>query len=272
MILLNIFSVPLSLSSSPSTPIIFTFGLFIVSQISWMFCGKNLLDLQFSFVYFLYSIFRAWDSFFYLLYSVVYTCLCSSCSFTQIFYIHPSLDLCFLYYLHFCLKVLNCFHYLFDCFFRFSWVYLRDLLIFSNFLFVVSSISLREFFHFLLKGLPHFHKVMIKVDFCFFCLRMFKSSCCVLTGFWCYHLAFQDVGGILSLAPASLFLSRSPQHGSRVFCSAPRTLQTKRWALWIPSTQEQGLLPGSKDLFRSPQHGSRFSCQVLRTSQLTSLS
>ena len=46
MILLNIFSVPLSCISSPSSiPIILKFVLFIVSQISWMFCVKNLLDL-----------------------------------------------------------------------------------------------------------------------------------------------------------------------------------------------------------------------------------
>ena len=49
MILLNIFSVPLSCISSPSSiPIILKFVLFIVSQISWMFCVKNLLDLMFS--------------------------------------------------------------------------------------------------------------------------------------------------------------------------------------------------------------------------------
>ena len=47
MILLNIFSVTSSWSSS-SVPIIPRFGLFVVSQISRIFCVKNLLDLTFS--------------------------------------------------------------------------------------------------------------------------------------------------------------------------------------------------------------------------------
>jgi hypothetical protein len=35
----------------PSTiPIILRFGLFIMSQISWMFCARNILDLAFSLI------------------------------------------------------------------------------------------------------------------------------------------------------------------------------------------------------------------------------
>ena len=121
MILLNIFSVPLSCISSPSSiPIILKFVLFIVSQISWMFCVKNLLDLMFSLAnesIFFYCIFNTWDSFFYLMYSVCYSCLCSSCSFTQIFHIQNSLGLCFLYYPYFSLQVLTYLLHLFDCFF-----------------------------------------------------------------------------------------------------------------------------------------------------------
>jgi hypothetical protein len=46
--LLKIFSGPLSWESSSSIPIIFRFGLFMVSQIFWMFCVRNFLDLAFS--------------------------------------------------------------------------------------------------------------------------------------------------------------------------------------------------------------------------------
>ena len=46
IIFLNIFSGPLSCNSSPSsTPVILRFCHFMVSQISSMFCVKNLLDL-----------------------------------------------------------------------------------------------------------------------------------------------------------------------------------------------------------------------------------
>ncbi|KAL6054253.1 hypothetical protein STEG23_008469 [Scotinomys teguina] len=49
MILLNMFSVPLSWYSSPSSiPIIRRLGLFMVSQISWTFCVMTFLDLVFS--------------------------------------------------------------------------------------------------------------------------------------------------------------------------------------------------------------------------------
>ena len=193
MILLNIFSVPLSCISSPSSiPIILKFVLFIVSQISWMFCVKNLLDLMFSLAnesIFFYCIFNTWDSFFYLMYSVCYSCLCSSCSFTQIFHIQNSLGLCFLYYPYFSLQVLTYLLHLF-VFSLFSWVSLNDLLISSNFLFVFSSVSLREFFCFLFKGLHHLHIVKFKDVFFFFCVRMIKSSCFVFAWFWCYHVVF----------------------------------------------------------------------------------
>ena len=72
----------------------------------------------------------------------------------------------------------------------FSWVSLNDLLISSNFLFVFSSVSLREFFCFLFKGLHHLHIVKFKDVFFFFCVRMIKSSCFVFAWFWCYHVVF----------------------------------------------------------------------------------
>ena len=43
-----VFPVPFSWSFSFSAPIILSFGLFMVSQIFWMFGFKNLLDLTFS--------------------------------------------------------------------------------------------------------------------------------------------------------------------------------------------------------------------------------
>ena len=51
MILVNVFSVSLSWSSSPSIPIILRFCLLMFFQISWMFCVKSLLDLMFSLVH-----------------------------------------------------------------------------------------------------------------------------------------------------------------------------------------------------------------------------
>ena len=51
MILVNVFSVSLSWSSSPSIPIILSFCLLRISQISWMFCVNSLLDLMLSLVH-----------------------------------------------------------------------------------------------------------------------------------------------------------------------------------------------------------------------------
>jgi hypothetical protein len=49
IILLKIFSGPWSCGSSPSSiPIIHRLDLFMVSQIFWMFCVRNFLDLTFS--------------------------------------------------------------------------------------------------------------------------------------------------------------------------------------------------------------------------------
>jgi hypothetical protein len=49
MILLSTFSEFFALESSPSDiHIVFSFGLFILSQISRMFCVSNVLDLIFS--------------------------------------------------------------------------------------------------------------------------------------------------------------------------------------------------------------------------------
>ena len=45
MMAMKMFSRPLLSESSPSIPIILRFDLFIVSQISWMFCVRNILDL-----------------------------------------------------------------------------------------------------------------------------------------------------------------------------------------------------------------------------------
>ena len=48
LILLNMFSEPLSVASSlSSSTIILRFGLFTVSHFSWMFCVQDLLDLRF---------------------------------------------------------------------------------------------------------------------------------------------------------------------------------------------------------------------------------
>ena len=52
VILLKVFSGPLNWELSPSSsPIILRFGLFIVSQISWMFRVRNFLHLAFSLIY-----------------------------------------------------------------------------------------------------------------------------------------------------------------------------------------------------------------------------
>jgi hypothetical protein len=51
MILLKIFSGPWILKLSPSSiPVILRFALFTVSQISWVFCVRNSLDLTFSLI------------------------------------------------------------------------------------------------------------------------------------------------------------------------------------------------------------------------------
>ena len=61
------------------------------------------------------------------------------------------------------------------------------------------------------KGLHHLHKVTFKiVFFCFFWVKMIKSFCCMTTGFWCYHAAFQVIGWILALAPTHLFHQLMP--------------------------------------------------------------
>ena len=78
MILVNVFSVCLSWSSSPSIPIILRFCLLMFSQISWMFCVKNLLDLMF-------SLFHEFISYSYLqplIFSIPSFLLCSSTSYS----------------------------------------------------------------------------------------------------------------------------------------------------------------------------------------------
>ena len=122
-------------------------------------------------------IFNTWDSFlFHPSYSVGYGCLCSSCSFTQIFHIQNFLSSCFLYCLYFSLHVLNCFLHLLDCFFLvflnffdllISSIGFFYLLISSNFLFVFFSITLRECFISSLKV----SIVLIKL-----CLKSFSSA------------------------------------------------------------------------------------------------
>ena len=88
------------------------------------------------------------------------------------------------------------------CFFLVSWVSLRNLLMSSILLLMLSSISLKEF------SFPHHpHKVTLEIIFfCIFWVRMIKSSCCTTTEFWRYHVAFYVVGWILALPPTHLFL------------------------------------------------------------------
>ena len=50
MILLKVFSRPWSWDFSPSIPIILSLHLFMLSQISWMFCVRKFLDLTFSLI------------------------------------------------------------------------------------------------------------------------------------------------------------------------------------------------------------------------------
>jgi len=87
MILLNIFSEPLSwLSSLSSIPIIFRFGLFILSQISWIFCVRKFLDLTFSWtavsISFILSLYFSY-TLSHLLSSAGAACVCSSAHLPQ---------------------------------------------------------------------------------------------------------------------------------------------------------------------------------------------
>ncbi|KAL6053892.1 hypothetical protein STEG23_003719, partial [Scotinomys teguina] len=68
MILLNMFSVPLSwYSSASSIPIIRRLGLFMMSHISWTFCVMTFLDLVFSLTVFITT--SPWSSSRYLVYT-----------------------------------------------------------------------------------------------------------------------------------------------------------------------------------------------------------
>lgn len=80
------------------------FGLFIASQISWMFYVRTV----FRFNVFLdhcshvfYCIFNAWDSFFHLLYFIGAACLCGYSSNFLSFNFQNSLNLYFLYCFYF---------------------------------------------------------------------------------------------------------------------------------------------------------------------------
>ena len=77
-------------------------------------------------------------------------------------------------------------------------------------------------FHLLFKFLYHFQIVLFKVDFFyFFWGRVFKSSCCMIPGIWCCHVALQIVGGILALVTAQLLLQKQPGeslHWSKLCC------------------------------------------------------
>ena len=80
----------------------------------------------------------------------------------RFFHIQPSLGLCILYYLYFGHQVLNCFPYLFDCFFLVFLGIFEGFIISSNFLFVFSSISLREFFTSCLRVSIIFIRLLLK--------------------------------------------------------------------------------------------------------------
>lgn len=110
IILLKIFSGSLSWDYfAASIPIVLRFGLFIVSLIFWMFCVMNFFRFNIVFdqcINLFYCIFYAWDSVFYLLYSVDDACICNSFPLPWVFYLLDSLTsltLCFLYsfYFHF---------------------------------------------------------------------------------------------------------------------------------------------------------------------------
>jgi len=65
MILLQIFSGPLNCECSPfSIPIIFRFGLFIMSQILWMIFVRNFVHFAFLLpsCWYFYGVFYTWDS------------------------------------------------------------------------------------------------------------------------------------------------------------------------------------------------------------------
>ena len=89
----------------------------------------------------------------------------------------------------------------------------------SNFLFVFSLISLREFLFpssssYTYVGNPIILTKLHWKSFFFpspgLVFSMITSSCSMTTGFWCYHVAFYVVGWILALAPTHLILQLVP--------------------------------------------------------------
>ena len=161
--------------------------------------------------------------------------------FTHISHTQPSLGLCFLLYLHLVFQILNCFPYLFSLLFLDFIGYLWEI---SSFLqiFVCYLHFFMAVFHHLFKFLYHFLIVPFKVDFFYFFWRMvFKSSCWMITGIWCCHVAFQIIGGILALVPAQLLLQMQPGeslHWSKLCCvilSASPQCRSKNCSLvlWV---------------------------------------
>ena len=127
--------------SPSSIPIILRFDLFMVSHISWIFCifwVKLLLNLMLS----LTDQSISSISLFYLLYSAVHACNCGSWLFSHDFCFYNSLGLCLIYCLNFSFQVLNNFFHMFYFFFL---IFFKGFAYVFHFLFVFSSISLREF-------------------------------------------------------------------------------------------------------------------------------
>ena len=114
----------LLLIQSLRAPIIVRLGLLTVSQISWMFCVRNFLDLTFLTDVLISSILPSMpeilSSFFYIL--LVIFASAFSCSLPWVFHHQDSLSLCFLYFFYFHFQVLTSsiyFLYLFNCIFLF---------------------------------------------------------------------------------------------------------------------------------------------------------
>lgn len=151
MILLKIFSGILSWESSPSfIPIICMFGLFRLSQISWMFFVRKVLDLAFlSYLFIsyiissmteillllLYSICEA--CFLFLILNILFSCFPSVCAFfTVSISIFRSWTVLFVFFI--CMFLLAFFKKGWGSFiyplqwFPFSWISLSNLLISFN--------------------------------------------------------------------------------------------------------------------------------------------
>lgn len=163
--------------------IILRFGLSIMSQISWMFCVRIFFfDLTFSLTNVsVYSIVSCTSE----------TLSSISCIllFTYLGFLSPGFpQFVFLYCFSFHFQVLKSF-ISFPCSFGFSWT------------------SLRDWFHFLFKGLYHLHQIVFKFLFlCSGCVRMPRACCRRIPGLWWCPIALALVDCVLVLASRHLGL------------------------------------------------------------------